>query len=138
MDSKEHRRIESGILWNGRREETLECHFLSYIFAKSFSFVFDIMSDEDCGGELMPQISAHHYNRAYYGGTPSQDSHSVYSPCSTPIARNFSPESDLVSAEVSVESCRVCFVSCRSFYDSLLFSRIVSSQCSLRLFSDTR
>lgn len=52
----------------------------------------------------MPQISAHHYNRAYFGGTPSQDSHSVYSPCSTPIARNFSPESDLVSAEVSVES----------------------------------
>ena len=86
----------------------------------------------------MPQISAHHYNRAYFGGTPSQDSHSVYSPCSTPIARNFSPESDLAPAEVSAESCIVFFLSCRRFCDSLLFSRIISSQRSLHLFAHTR
>ena len=49
----------------------------------------------------MPQISAHKYDRAYYGSTPSQDSLSLRSRFSTPLSRPHSPESD----EVCVERC---------------------------------
>ena len=55
---------------------------------------FSHQSNEEHCGELMPQISAHKYDRAYYGSTPSQDSLSLRSRFSTPLSRAQSPESD--------------------------------------------
>lgn len=60
--------------------------------------------DEEHCGELMPQISAHNYDRAYYGSTPSQDSLSIRSRFSTPISRAQSPESD----EAYEQRCTLC------------------------------
>ena len=67
----------------------------------SRSCLFPSNPDEEHCGELMPQISAHKYDRAYYGSTPSQDSLSLRSRFSTPLSRAQSPESD----EPCVERC---------------------------------
>ena len=75
--------------------------------------------DEEHCGELMPQISAHKYDRAYYGSTPSQDSLSLRSRFSTPLSRAQSPESD----EPCVERCTLPLLLLPSLHRALPHAR---------------
>lgn len=75
--------------------------------------------DEEHCGELMPQISAHKYDRAYYGSTPSQDSLSLRSRFSTPLSRAQSPESD----EPCVERCTLPLLLLPSLHGALPHAR---------------